>query len=364
MSQALAIRDEKHYLETLSEIKAVLERITEVGEARDLAAKARAAEVWAKRAHLGREKETLAMLARRWAERRAGQLLAASRQNGARGGGRPRKELQAETLSDLGVTKIESHRWQKLAAIAPDDFENVCRAAVKASERDLKSAGRSARDAAIRAEREKAEAAARAYLAEAGADAKKLYVSKIKHWRPTGVSCIVTDPPYITSDAVELHRQLADFAVDVLPQHGALAVMTWQPLLPAVFEAMSRPNLVYRWTAAWTFGTNERTPERKPRVFDGWKPVLFFHKDGWTDETTYLYDVIVSRNTDKESHEWGQNVGGFRHLVRACSQPGETVCDPFLGGGTTAVAALAEARMFIGADENPAAVATTNARLA
>jgi hypothetical protein len=175
---------------------------------------------------------------------------------------------------------------------------------------------------------------------------------------------VITDPPYITPEAVELHSQLADFAVDVLPSGGALVVMTWQPLLPAVLEAMRRPRLVYRWTAAWTYATTQRTPERGPRVFDGWKPILVFHKDGWSEETTYLYDVVVSRDADKGSHEWGQNIGGFRQLVRAFSSPGETVCDPFVGGGTTAVAALAEARLFVGADRDAAAVATSLQRVA
>lgn len=227
-----------------------------------------------------------------------------------------------------------------------------------------KSHGRSARDDAKRSERKKAEADARVTIADAGDDARQIHHADIRSWRPTDVSCVVTDPPYITDDAVELHSQLADFALDVLPPHGALVVMTWQPILPAVLASMSRPRLVYRWTAAWTFETTARTPERKPRVFDGWKPILVFHKDGWTDDTTYLYDVVVSRDADKESHEWGQNVGGFRQLVRAVSNAGDTVCDPFVGGGTTAVAALAESRLFIGADNDLASVGVARERIA
>lgn len=228
----------------------------------------------------------------------------------------------------------------------------------------IASDGRRERDARLAEERACAEAEARATIARLGAQAHRVEIADVHSWRPQGASCIVTDPPYITADAVELHSALADLALDVLPPHGALVVMTWQPILAAVMDAMRRDRLVYRWAAAWTFETPQRTPDRARRVFDGWKPVLVFHKDGWTDETTYLYDVVRSADADKASHEWGQGIEGFRQLVRAVSRAGDTVCDPFVGGGTTAIAALAEARLFVGCDRSPEAVRITNARLA
>ena len=50
-------------------------------------------------------------------------------------------------------------------------------------------------------------------------------------------------------------------------------------------------------------------------------------------------------------------------LVRAFSNPGEHVVDPFLGGGTTAVAAWLANRRFTGGDVNPHAIRFTAARL-
>jgi adenine-specific DNA-methyltransferase len=63
-------------------------------------------------------------------------------------------------------------------------------------------------------------------------------------------------------------------------------------------------------------------------------------------------------------HRWEQNVEATITLVRYFSAPGDLVCDPFLGSGTTGVAALAEARCFIGADIDPQAVRTARRRLA
>jgi len=59
------------------------------------------------------------------AERRAGELLAEKHENHerARGGGHVRKVLQSATLSDLDITKTESSRRQKLAALDDGAFE-------------------------------------------------------------------------------------------------------------------------------------------------------------------------------------------------------------------------------------------------
>ena len=54
----------------------------------------------------------------------------------------------------------------------------------------------------------------------------------------------------------------------------------------------------------------------------------------------------------------------MRAIVRDYSRPGDLVCDPFLGSGTTAVAALTEGRRFVGSEMDPKHHAITMARLA
>ena len=54
----------------------------------------------------------------------------------------------------------------------------------------------------------------------------------------------------------------------------------------------------------------------------------------------------------------------LERIVLAASQPGETVLDPFLGSGTTAVAALTHRRSFRGCDLSSDAVALAEARIA
>ena len=50
-------------------------------------------------------------------------------------------------------------------------------------------------------------------------------------------------------------------------------------------------------------------------------------------------------------------------LVRAFSDPGEHVVDPFVGGGTIAIAGWQTGRRFTGGDVNPHAIRFSAARL-
>ncbi len=92
--------------------------------------------------------------------------------------------------------------------------------------------------------------------------------------------------------------------------------------------------------------------------------MLVYHKGAMPADAPMVCDEIASATRDKDFHEWGQSVAGFERLVRSSTRAGDTVCDPFLGGGTTAVAALALHRRFVGCDIDADAIRTTKARLA
>lgn len=139
-STALAIRDEEHYLLTVREVRMLAERIDDVDDAKALADKAAAAQVWARRAKLGQEQVNLAGIAKLWAERRAGELLAAMPKHA---GGRPREHFdnpatwersgaydpetprqdRVVSLAELGISHDQSSEWQKLAEIPANDFQ-------------------------------------------------------------------------------------------------------------------------------------------------------------------------------------------------------------------------------------------------
>ena len=62
--------------------------------------------------------------------------------------------------------------------------------------------------------------------------------------------------------------------------------------------------------------------------------------------------------TPRNGHDYhgvtgSKDIGGMRAIVRDYSRPGDLICDPFVGSGTTAVAALSEGRRFVGSEQKP-----------
>ena len=63
----------------------------------------------------------------------------------------------------------------------------------------------------------------------------------------------------------------------------------------------------------------------------------------------YFYCPKASAAEREEGkHPAQKPVNLMRHLVKLVTQPGQTVFDPFMGSGTTGVAAVAEGRLFVG----------------
>ena len=71
---------------------------------------------------------------------------------------------------------------------------------------------------------------------------------------------------------------------------------------------------------------------------------------------------------ESHTHERAELVGGeplwlMKALVRDYSRPGDLVCDPCAGGGTTLLAAVTERRRAVGAEMDPAHFEIANKRL-
>jgi site-specific DNA-methyltransferase (adenine-specific) len=73
---------------------------------------------------------------------------------------------------------------------------------------------------------------------------------------------------------------------------------------------------------------------------------------------------IRSAGDAESPRQGGKPLGLMRAIVRDYSRPGDLVCDPFAGGGTTLAAAILEGRRAIGAEVDPAAHAVAMERLA
>ena len=75
------------------------------------------------------------------------------------------------------------------------------------------------------------------------------------------------------------------------------------------------------------------------------------------------YSYPIPRHGGKRIHPTQKPLDLFRELVRKHSNSGDLVIDPFLGSGTTAVAAIEEGRAFAGCDIDESYILAAKSRM-
>lgn len=115
---------------------------------------------------------------------------------------------------------------------------------------------------------------------------------------------------------------------------------------------------------------NNKSPQSRRGFKQTWEPVYFYRRrdsdfsvgvsgdswgDGLNDFDCHVAAVPQSNFNDAERkvHPAQKPVSVFRWLVNAVTQPGELVCDPFAGSGTSGVAAAQLARRYHGIEIDP-----------
>ena len=167
---------------------------------------------------------------------------------------------------------------------------------------------------------------------------------------------VITDPPY-PKEYLHLFNVLAEScAAAAVP---LVAVMSGQTYLPEVMQMLCK-HLKYRWALAYLTPGGQAVQQFPVKVNCFWKPVLLFG-----EAVDWIGDVCKSQtnDNDKRFHDWGQSESGMSDLIERLTKPGDLICDPFLGGGTTAVVSLALGRKFVGCDIDAACVEKAKQRV-
>lgn len=290
----------------------------------------------------------------RLVEARRGQLLGPDVRQGER------TDLTPPRAGELDASDGTKHRWRRIARsidrVWPEirdatDPRDVTQAAVL---RKVRAAERE----------EKADAGRKLIAAMPAGERCRLLVGDVTEVildEPADV--ILTDPPYL-AEHLDCFTGLARFAERNLKDGGSLLVMSGQTHLPDVLRRLTDSDLAYWWTFAYLTPGGQAVQVWPRRVNTFWKPVLWFVKDKAAGDR-WAGDVTRSdvNDNDKRYHDWGQSESGIADLLERVSLPGDLVCDPFLGGGTTAVVAARLDRRFVGVDVDPDAVAVTASRL-
>ena len=254
---------------------------------------------------------------------------------GADGKERPR-QIERKPVTIFNPTRREEKAVQK-----PDVVQRMA------------DTGESAIYAARRiSQEEKAERKAYTLSNEIPEGMMKLYNGDIRDGLPVipdnSVDYIITDPPY-PAEYISLYGSLSRIAARVLKPGGSMIVMCGQSYLPDVINQLCTA-MKYHWCMVYETPGGQSPQLFHKRVNTFWKPLLWFTKGDYAGD--YIGDVLKSpaNDNDKRFHEWGQSLGGMQDIVQRFTNPGDIILDPFLGGGTTGVAAVTMGRKFIGAD--------------
>lgn len=298
--------------------------LREVKEIRD---KTEALRVYAKQAGEAAAMERQCAEIRLRAERRIGELLAATVRRG-----NPQLSSRVTIgLGKLGITRNQSSKWQLLATLPEPDFERYV-----STSREPTTAG------VLRLVKAR-ERAGQTGPVSGGAiftgPATRLW-SKLAD---DSVDLLLTDPPY---DRIDLYEELAELAAAKLKPGCLCLAYCGQYHLPGVLEAMGR-HLRYHWTFAIRFGGPHR-PIYLRHVQNTWQPVVSFSRvkptSGW------IVDLLESGGREKDAHDWQKTLSDVEYLIEKLTTPGALVVDPFCGSGTVPAACKRLGRRWIGCE--------------
>ncbi len=316
-----------------------------------------AAETYAKRQKLGEEAICYATSIKIEALVQLGRMLKDTER--AKGGQPYQHSTSTEsvpvepTLADLGIDKKISKLAQDLLELPEEQLERV-----KSRTASLSQVQKDIRSEKIQA--------VRSEMATAGSkisqsDRWSVEVADINDYETEKrFDFIITDPPY-PKEYLPLYEVLAIRAKEWLQPDGLVIVMCGQSYVDDIYSMMSK-HLSYYWTACY-LTPGQPTPLRQRQVNTSWKPILIYSLS--TDYNGKIFgDVFTSEKPDKDNHHWGQSVSGMLSILNQICLPGQSIFDPFLGAGTTGVAALQFGCTFHGIDKDTESVNLSKSRLA
>ena len=154
---------------------------------------------------------------------------------------------------------------------------------------------------------------------------------------------VLTDPPYPRA-FLPLWSFLSEQCFRLLPTGSYCVSYSGQMFLPEVIRRMEE-FLIYEWVISLKHAQSQIV--WPVRHFAGWKPILVFRNHGEAPKGKIRKDTLEPSGMDKRYHEWGQVVAEAGFLGEQYSN-GSSILDPFMGSGTTLVAAKQLGRRAVG----------------
>ena len=174
------------------------------------------------------------------------------------------------------------------------------------------------------------------------------------------LSLIFTDPPF-DRESSKMLPALAEFAASKLSSGGSMLCYVGQTQLPTALDVF-RTKLRYWWTIACVH-SGKKTVMREYGINAGWKAVLWFVK-GTRDNNSIMVSDVMSGGEEKTHHDWQQSQSEAEYWIEKLCPMDGLVCDPFLGGGTTAAAAEKLKREWVAFEINKETATIASERIA
>jgi len=157
------------------------------------------------------------------------------------------------------------------------------------------------------------------------------------------VDAVVTDPPY----GVGFRGEDWDAEIpDWLPLARGVAPLVMFPTAPTTMWDYPRPDWVNCW---YREASNSRTAAGG---FNHWSPVLVYGKVRFWVDSIKLH-AIQHAYPKGYPHPSPKPLALMEWLVKNGTNEDATILDPFMGSGTTEVAAVRLGRKFIGIEKEP-----------
>ncbi len=158
--------------------------------------------------------------------------------------------------------------------------------------------------------------------------------------QPGDVSLFWTDPPW-NALTLGVYPHLAEFAGAWLKPGGVLGVYPGTEFEDEAKDILREKLAGFSKPRRLVVVNND---DGHGRVIGGFKvchqSILLFTKGEPTPRPVHYADVLRTGRESKEYHDWQRTEAETTHWLKALTEPGELVVDPFGGGFTTAACCL------------------------
>jgi site-specific DNA-methyltransferase (adenine-specific) len=184
----------------------------------------------------------------------------------------------------------------------------------------------------------------------------------MKEMEDKSVDLVFADPPYNAKDIGPKHRKYSAGQMQLPKKKYEKFTRDWiresirigkcVAVTPGIANVYIYPES--KWIICW----------HKPAAvsfnrmggFNAWEPILIYGdmpKGNKVPQDYWLVNTLNFSKGPEKDHPCPKPLKLIRKIVLAFSHEGDTIFDPFMGSGTTAVAGIKENRNFIGTEKNP-----------